>query len=68
MLVLSRQRDESVVIPDVDLEVIVLDVVGSKVKLGFRCPDSLKVYRKEIWVAIQREQGGNSKTNLAAGR
>lgn len=54
MLVLSRQRDESVMIGD-DVEVTVVDVRGEKVRLGIRAPRAVSVHRKEIYDAIRRE-------------
>ncbi len=55
MLVLSRQKDESVLIGD-DIEVIVVDIRGDKVRLGFSAPKSISVHRKEVYDAIRREQ------------
>jgi len=55
MLVLSRQRDESIIIGD-DVEVIIIDVRGDKVRLGITAPTSIPVHRKEIYDKIQREK------------
>lgn len=55
MLVLSRQRDESIMIGD-DIEVIIIDVRGDKVRLGITAPKNLPVHRREIYDAIQREK------------
>ena len=55
MLVLSRQKDESIVIGD-DVEVTIVDVRGDKVRLGINAPRSISVHRKEIYEAIQREK------------
>lgn len=57
MLVLSRQRDESVVIGD-DVEVKVIAVRGDQVRLGIAAPKSTQVHRKEVWLAIQAEARG----------
>ena len=54
MLVLARQRDESIIIGD-DVEVTVVDIRGDKVRLGINAPRSTSVHRKEIYEAIQRE-------------
>jgi cytosine deaminase len=54
MLVLSRQRDESVMVND-DVEIRVVDIRGDKVKLGFVAPRSVSIHRKEIYDAIRRE-------------
>ena len=55
MLVLSRQRDESIMIGD-DVEIIIVDVRGDKVRLGITAPKSMPVHRREIYDAIQREK------------
>lgn len=53
-LVLSRQRDESVMIGD-DIEVICVDIRGEKVRLGFNVPRETSVHRKEIYDRIRRD-------------
>ena len=55
MLVLSRQRDESIMIGD-DVEIIIVDVRGDKVRLGITAPKCIPVHRREIYDAIQREK------------
>jgi carbon storage regulator len=55
MLVLSRQKDESIIIGD-DVEIIIVDVRGDKVRLGITAPKSISVHRKEVYEAIQREK------------
>jgi carbon storage regulator len=54
MLVLSRQRDESIVIGD-NIVVTVVDVRGDKVRLGIEAPREISVHRREVYDAIQRE-------------
>lgn len=54
MLVLSRQRDETIMIGDT-IEITVVDVRGDKVRLGITAPTSVAVHRKEVYEAIQRE-------------
>jgi carbon storage regulator len=56
MLVLSRQRDESIMIGD-NVEIIIVDVRGDKVRLGITAPKEIPVHRREIYDAIQREKG-----------
>lgn len=53
MLVLSRQRNEVVVIGD-DIEVCVVDIRGDKVRLGFTAPKGVPVHRSEVADAIRR--------------
>ena len=55
MLVLSRQRDESIMIGD-DVEIVIVDVRGDKVRLGITAPKSIPVHRREVYDAIQREK------------
>ena len=55
MLVLSRQKDESIMIGD-DVEVIIVDVRGDKVRLGITAPRSIPVHRREVYEAIKREK------------
>ncbi len=55
MLVLSRQKDESIMIGD-NVEVIIVDVRGDKVRLGITAPKDVSVHRREVYDAIQREK------------
>ena len=48
MLVLSRYVDESIMIGD-DIEIIVSEVSGKKVKLAIKAPENVKIFRKEIY-------------------
>ena len=54
MLVLSRQRDESIIIGD-NIVVTIVDVRGDKVRLGIEAPREVSVHRREVYEAIQRE-------------
>jgi len=54
MLVLSRQRDESIMIGD-NIVVTIVDIRGDKVRLGINAPTEIPVHRQEIYEAIQRE-------------
>jgi carbon storage regulator len=54
MLVLSRQRDETIMIGD-DVEVTIVDIRGDKVRLGITAPRAIQVHRKEVYDAIKRE-------------
>lgn len=55
MLVLSRQRDESIIIGD-NIVITVVDIRGDKVRLGIQAPTEIPVHRQEVYEAIQREQ------------
>lgn len=59
MLVLSRKKDEIVVIGD-DVTVRVLEIRGDKVRLGFEAPDDVPVHRLEVWEAIRRQESSES--------
>ena len=54
MLVLSRQRDESIIIGD-NIVVTIVDIRGDKVRLGINAPSEIPVHRREVHEAIQRE-------------
>ena len=60
MLVLSRQRDESIIIGE-DIVVTIVDIRGDKVRLGIEAPSEIPVHRREIHEAIQRENNRNSQ-------
>ena len=54
MLVLSRHRDESIMIGD-DIVLTIVDIRGDKVRLGIDAPQDIPVHRREVYDAIQRE-------------
>ncbi|NLF10027.1 MAG: carbon storage regulator CsrA [Pirellulaceae bacterium] len=54
MLVLSRHRDESIIIGD-NVVVTIVDIRGDKVRLGIEAPSEVPVHRREVFEAIQRE-------------
>lgn len=67
MLVLSRHRDESIMIGD-DVVVTIVDIRGDKVRLGIEAPTSIPVHRQEVYEAIQRENEQASKMDPADAR
>lgn len=67
MLVLSRQRDESIIIGD-NIVVTVVDVRGDKVRLGIEAPREVSVHRREVYDAIQRENQQASQIRLEEAR
>ncbi|MCL4207674.1 MAG: carbon storage regulator CsrA [Pirellulaceae bacterium] len=54
MLVLSRHRDQSIMIGD-DVVVTIVDIRGDKVRLGINAPTDIPVHRREVYEAIKRE-------------
>lgn len=53
MLVLSRKKDESVIIGDA-IEITVVEIRGDKVRLGVVAPRDIPFHRREVWEAITR--------------
>lgn len=56
MLVLSRLRDESIIIGNGEIAITVVEIRGDKVRLGISAPKSVPVHRQEIFEKIQRER------------
>ena len=63
MLVLSRQRDETIMIGD-EVEITVVDIRGDKVRLGINAPRTIQVHRKEVYEAIKRENAEATRVQL----
>jgi carbon storage regulator len=61
MLVLTRKSNQSIMIGD-DIEISVLSVVGEKVRIGIQAPADVPVFRTEIYLEIQRQQGEGKST------
>ncbi len=58
MLVLSRKKNESIVIND-DITIVVVEIRGDKVRLGVEAPKEVPVHRREVFDAIQRNESVN---------
>lgn len=54
MLILSRKKNESIVIND-NIEISIIEIKGEGVKIGINAPSSVKIYRREVYDAIQIE-------------
>ena len=66
MLALTRKKGESLVLNN-DIEVTVLEIRGDQVKLGIKAPRQVPVYRKEVYLQIQKEnEAAASVENLVA--
>ncbi|BDU51078.1 carbon storage regulator CsrA [Haliovirga abyssi] len=67
MLVLSRKKNESIIIGD-DIEIVVVDVKGDQVKIGIKAPRKVTVHRAEVYAEIQKENeiaAKNSKEKIS---
>jgi carbon storage regulator len=61
MLILSRKTHESIMIGD-QIEISVVDIKGDQVKLGIDAPRNVKVFRQEVYQAIQLENRAAAQT------
>ncbi|MBA3311731.1 MAG: carbon storage regulator CsrA [Planctomycetota bacterium] len=59
MLVLSRKKDEKIIIGD-NITLMVIEIRGDKVRLGIDAPKEVSVHREEVYNAIKRELNGAS--------
>ncbi|MGD0078305.1 MAG: carbon storage regulator CsrA [Sedimentisphaerales bacterium] len=57
MLVLSRHKDESIMVGD-NIEIMIVDIQHNKIQLGINAPKRVPVYRKEIYGRICDERTG----------
>ncbi|RIK76237.1 MAG: carbon storage regulator [Planctomycetota bacterium] len=61
MLVLSRKKNESIVINN-DITIVVVEIRGDKVRLGIEAPKEVPVHRREVYDAIKRNEQGGSES------
>jgi carbon storage regulator len=67
MLVLSRKKNESIVINN-DITIVVVEIRGDKVRLGIEAPKEVPVHRREVYEAIKRnELAGGTKEDVVRG-
>ncbi|GAA4434202.1 carbon storage regulator CsrA [Bremerella cremea] len=59
MLVLSRKKNESIVINN-DITIVVVEIRGDKVRLGVEAPKEVPVHRREVYDAIKRNENGQA--------
>ncbi|NLS91041.1 MAG: carbon storage regulator CsrA [Planctomycetaceae bacterium] len=66
MLVLSRKKNESIVIAD-DITIVVVEIRGDKVRLGVEAPKEVPVHRREVFDAIRRNEAAanEGRTDVA---
>lgn len=55
MLVLSRKKNESIIIND-NITITIVDIRGDKIRIGVEAPAEVTVHREEVYKAIQKEQ------------
>ena len=55
MLVLSRKKDEKIIIGD-NIKITVVEIRGDKIRLGIEAPKEISVHRNEVYNAIQKSQ------------
>ena len=65
MLVLSRHRDESIMIGD-DVVITIVDIRGDKVRLGIKAPQEITVHRQEVYDAIKRENEATQESSATS--
>jgi len=66
MLVLSRKKDESIIIND-NIVVTVVDIRGDKVRLGFDAPKEVPIHRREVYEAIKHSKAESEERPGADG-
>jgi carbon storage regulator len=54
MLVLTRKKDQSLIIND-NIEVTILDIQGDQIRIGINAPRNVSIHRKEVYLEIQDE-------------
>ena len=62
MLILSRKKDESIIIDD-HIEISVVEIKGDQVKIGIKAPRSVKIFRHEVYLAIQEANKAAAKSS-----
>ena len=62
MLILARKKDESIIIGD-KITLSIIDIKGDQVKLGISAPPEIKIYRTEVFEAIQKENREAAKAS-----
>ena len=65
MLVLSRKKNESIVINN-DITVTVVEIRGDKVRLGIEAPKDITVHRREVYEAIQNQLKAHDESSQVA--
>jgi carbon storage regulator len=61
MLILARKKDESIIIDD-NIEISIVEIKGDQVKIGIKAPRSVKIFRHEVYLAIQEANKAAAKS------
>ncbi len=61
MLILSRKKDETIIIDD-HIEISIVEIKGDQVKIGIKAPRSVKIFRHEVYLAIQEANKAAAKS------
>ena len=61
MLILARKKDESIIIDD-HIEISIVEIKGDQVKIGINAPRSVKIFRHEVYLAIQESNKAAAKS------
>ncbi len=64
MLVLSRKKNESIIIND-NITIVVVEIRGDKVRLGIEAPKEIPVHRNEVYEAIRRGQADDANNTAS---
>lgn len=62
MLALTRKKGESLVVNN-NIEITVLEIRGDQIKIGISAPKNVSVYRKEVYLQIQKENEASLKAD-----
>lgn len=54
MLIITRRAGEKLMIGE-DVVVEIMEIVGNQVRVGIQAPQSIRVYREEIWMAVKED-------------
>jgi carbon storage regulator len=65
MLVLSRKKGERIRVGN-EIEIVIADVQGERVRLGFRAPPEVAIHREEVFQRLQMEQAERQKDYCTA--
>lgn len=62
MLILARKKDERIIIDD-HIEISIVEIKGDQVKIGIKAPRSVKIFRHEVYLAIQEANKAAAKSS-----